>query len=89
MTFRLSALFGLSALDWYLTTILLGMGATEANPLVAALFEFSPWAALAAKQLLIGACCYGLWKLKLHTIATLAALIYFAVVWYELGLIGR
>ena len=89
MRISLPALWGLSVVDWALTWALLGMGATEMNPLTAWLYGFSPWAALAAKQTVIGLCCYALWRLRLKWLAAACALLYGALILYELGLLGR
>ena len=89
MTFRLSALWGLSLLDGIFTVILSGMGAAEANPFTGWLYETSPWLLIVVKQLLVGVCCYGLWRLQKPTVATVCALVYFALVFYEIGLLGR
>ena len=78
----------LSLLDLWLTTIVLRLGAVEANPLMQYFFDASPTQAALVKVGLIAAATLGLWALRRRrsalTVALLFPAVYAALVLYEI-----
>jgi len=78
----------LSLLDLWLTTIVLRLGAVEANPLMQYFFDASPTQATLVKVGLIAASTLGLWALRRRRVALTVALfflaVYAALVLYEI-----
>jgi hypothetical protein len=82
----------LSALDLFITVMVLRLGAVELNPLMAYLFEMGPAPAALAKIGLVVTATVGLWALRRHraalTTAFGLAVAYGALVTFEvLGLL--
>lgn len=78
----------LSLFDLWLTTIVLRLGAVEANPFMRYFFEASPAQAALVKVGLIGAASLGLWMLRRRRSALMATLfflvVYAVLVLYEI-----
>ncbi len=64
----------LSALDLFITLMVLRMGAVELNPLMAYLLDLGPLPAAVAKLGLVVSATIGLWKLRRHRAALATAL---------------
>ena len=78
----------LSLVDLWLTTIVLRLGAVEANPLMKYFFDASPTQAALVKIGLIAASTLGIWALRRRrsalTVALLFLAVYAALVFYEI-----
>ena len=78
----------LSLVDLWLTTIVLRLGAVEANPLMHYFFDASPTQAALVKVGLIAASTLGIWALRRRrsalTVALLFLAVYAAIVLYEI-----
>lgn len=74
----LAAVTGLSLLDLALTTVALDEGAVELNPVMAALFESSPFVAGAVKVAITAAAVATIWVLRRYRLVLETSLALFA-----------
>jgi len=89
LLFALTILNLLSILDWRLTVLELSMGATEANPIMAAFFAFDPTTAGLFKVALMLTVSLIIWRGRRYRrvleMAVLAMMVYTALIVYHIA----